>query len=268
MIATETWHGEIEAVSKSLQDALHFYLHVRDFSVEQEKISGADLSEQPISLTTRLSIADEHGRMMVDELFHPTKACRLNLIPEAMQDVTAQLTKHIPEEVFSNSGYYDERLMGQLRNGDGFMKVHTGKSSTATNLHTKVLKSGDANMNMLTYVDPHLIACSATSANQLRVAYRSRMCSCTAYEAYYPDTPKMWICRDYREAMKNGSASPEGQVIPFLLSAHMPVMYLVIYPGNSQPTMQKLSKMKVVGFSLTRAYELIVGTPKEMEPAN
>ncbi len=83
MVATEAWHGEMEAVSKSLQDALHLYLNFRDYSVEQEKISGADLAEQPISLVTRLSIAGEHGRMVVDELFHPTKACKLNLIPEA-----------------------------------------------------------------------------------------------------------------------------------------------------------------------------------------
>ncbi len=149
-----------------------------------------------------------------------------------MQDVTAQLTKHIPEEVFSDSEHYDERLMDQLRDGDGFIKVHAGKSNAATNLHTKVLKSGDANMNTLTYVDPHLVACGASSANQLRVAYRSRMCSWTAYEAYYPDTPKMWICWDYQELMKIGAASPDGQVIPFLLSTYMPVMYLINYTGD------------------------------------
>ncbi len=68
MVATEAWHGEVEAVSKSRQDALHLYLNVRDYCVEQEKISGADLAEQPISLVTRLSIADEHGRVVVDEL--------------------------------------------------------------------------------------------------------------------------------------------------------------------------------------------------------
>ncbi len=104
--------------------------------------------------------------MVVDELFHPTKACKLNFIPEAMQDVTAQLTNDIPEEVFRNSEYYDERLMDQLRNDDGFVKVHAGKS---TNLHTKILKSGDANMNTIAYVDPHLVACGASSANQLRM---------------------------------------------------------------------------------------------------
>ena len=131
MVATEEWHGEIEAVSKSLQDALHLYLNIRDYSVEQEKISGADLAEEPVSLVTRPRIADEHGRMVVDELFHQTKACKLNLIPEAMQDVTAQLTKHIPEEVFSDSEYYDERRMDQLRDGDGFIKVHAGKSNAA-----------------------------------------------------------------------------------------------------------------------------------------
>ena len=182
--------------------------------------------------------------------------------------MTAQLTKDIPEEVFRNSEHYDKRLRDQLRNGDGIVKVHAGKSTMATNLHTKVLKSGDANMNTLAYVDPHLVACSVTSANQLRVACSSRMCSCTAYEAYYPNTPKMWICWDYQKAMKIGAASPDGQVIPFLLSTYQPVMYLVNYPGDPQPTAEELQNMKVVGFSLTRAYKLIVGTPKEMELTN
>ena len=94
---------EIQAVSRSLQDALQLYLNVRDYSVAQDKIIGADLAEQPISLATRLSIADEHGRNVVDGRFHPTKACKLNLIPEAMQDLTAQLTKDISEEVFRTS---------------------------------------------------------------------------------------------------------------------------------------------------------------------
>ncbi len=268
MIATEAWHGEIEAVSKSLQDALHMYLHIRDYSVEQEKNCGADLAEQPISLVTRLSVADEHGRMVVDELFHPTKACKLNLIADAMQDVTTQLTQDIPYEVYQSSEHYDQRLMEQLRSGGGFVKIHAGRSGAAINLHTKMLKSGDSNINTLAYVEPHLISCSASRVNRKRIANRSRMCCCTAYEAYFPDTPKLWICWDYREAMKIGSADPNGQVLPFLLSTYMPVMYLVKYPGDTQPTQQKLMDMKNVGFSLTRAYELIVGTPREMELCN
>ena len=78
----------------------------------------------------------------------------------------------------------------------------------ATNLDTKVLKSSDTNMNTLAYVDPHLISCSVSSANQLRVAYRSTICSCTTYEVYYPDKPKLWVCWDNHEDRLSESRRP------------------------------------------------------------
>ena len=84
-LAVETWQGQIDLKSRALMQEVGSRIDFKGYSREKQNLTHGEMANKKISFTTRVCIVDEAGRKVSDELFHPTKATRLSVVPQYIE---------------------------------------------------------------------------------------------------------------------------------------------------------------------------------------
>ncbi len=117
-------------------------------------------------------------------------------------------------------------------------------------------------MNIL---EPNLVGCGASSLNHLRVARKSRMCICLAQEVLHPVKPKLLMVWSLQDLLNIGMPAPEGKVIRFLLSAYLPVVFMMNHQNLRPPTRHLIVTLNHFAYTLLQCYSVLVGVPDQLQ---
>ncbi len=155
-------------------------------------------------------------------------------------------------------------MMDELKRG-GAQVLFWGKASAVNTHLDRAVRAEDLNVATMNILEPHLVACGATSLNQLRAAGKSRMCSCLAQEVLHPDKAKLLMVWSLEDLLNIGMPAPEGKVIPFLLSAYLPLVFMMNHQNLRPPTRHLIVTLNHFAYTLAHCYSTLVGMPDQLQ---
>ena len=234
-LAVETWQGQIDLTSRALMQEIAARIDFKGYSRERHNLTCGEIANKRISFTTRVCMVEEAGRKISDELFQPTKATRLSVVPQYIERSAKPLAEPYPEAYVAAGVKMSNSMMEELKRG-GAQVLFRGKGNAAINNLDRAIRAENLNVATMNILEPNLVGCGASSMNQLRVAGKSRMCSCLAHEVLHPDRPKLLMIWSMEDLLNIGMPAPEGTVIPFLLSAYLPLVFIMNHQNLRPPT--------------------------------
>ena len=263
-LAVETWQGQIDLTSRAMMQEIASRLDFKGYSREKQSLTNGELANKKISFTMRICIVDEAGRKVSDELFHPTKVTRLSMVPQYIERSDKPLAEPYPEAYIAEGVKMSKSMMEELKRGGTQVLFRGNGSAVNTNLD-RAVRAEEINVAMMNILEPNLVGCGATSLNQLRAAGKSGMCSCLAQEVLHPDQPKLLMVWSMEDLLNIGMPAPEGKVIPILLSAYLPLVFMMNHQNLRPPTRQLILTLNHFSYTLVQCYSTLVGMPDQLQ---
>ena len=209
-------------------------------------------------------MVDEFGRKISDELFQPTKATRLSVVPQYIERSAKPLAQPYPEAYITEGVKMSKSMMEELKR-EGAQVLFRGKGNAAINNLDRAIRAEDLSVATMKILEPNLIGCGASSMNQLRVVGKSRMCSCLAQEVLHPDQPKLLMVWSMGDLLNIGMSAPEGKLIPFLFSAYLPLVFMMNHQNLRPPTRHLIVTLNHSAYTLVQCYSTLVGVPDQLQ---
>ena len=189
---------------------------------------------------------------------------RLSVVPQYIERAAKSLAEPYPESYIAEGVKMSKSMMDELKRG-GAQVLFRGRASAVNTHLDRAVTAEDLNVATMNILEPNLVGCGATSLNQLRAAGKSRMCSGLAQEVLHPDKPKLLMVWSLEDLLNIGMPDPEGKVIPFLLSACLPLVFMM-YHQNVRPTTRHLIvTLNHFAYKLTHCYSTLVGMPDQLQ---
>ena len=135
-LAVESWQGQIDLTSRALMQEVITRIDLKSYSRERHALTYGENANKRISFTTRVCIVDEAGSKVSDELFRPTKATRLSVVPQYIEKSAKPLAEPYPEAYVTETVKMSKSMMEEFKRG-GAQVLFRGKGNPPTRIQTE-----------------------------------------------------------------------------------------------------------------------------------
>ena len=205
-----------------------------------------------LEVTIRLAVVDVYGRTVVDEVFNPPSTVEPHVFP--MQNI--RVLREYQEEL-GHLARKEQKVGMPKQLIEAVFYEETSAHRPFENVNDpRALTSSVKLMNVMKLINPMLLGTRSTTHKLLQNSGHARQYSCTTIALMQPEKQTILVCWDSEDIVSNGMPAQNGNVIPFVLSSALPLVFLMHFP-DKEPTLELLKQNTFCSVSLETAYKTL-----------